>query len=87
MLDTSDPRIILAGLFGDAIMRMTTQHPMTIDQIVEALCYTAGHAMAQRAAIDTQPIKESRDSAIRALDRGIADAKAGNMGGLILPPH
>lgn len=85
-LKVDDNKVLLAFAFGDAIQRFTTQRPMTIEDILESLCFTAGHAIAQKAAKKFATEKELRDLCIRALDRGITE---GNRGGerprIILP--
>lgn len=70
--------MILAGAFGEVIFRFTKRQPMTIEEIVEALTYTAGHALAQKAAKQFATTKALREVAIRSLDRGIKDGEAGD---------
>lgn len=85
-LNLNDNKALLSFAFGDAIQRFTTQRPMLIEDILESLCFTAGHALAQKSAKRFSAEKELRERCIRALDAGIAE---GNRGGetpkIILP--
>ena len=42
-LKVDDNKVLLAFAFGDTIQRFTTQRPMVIEDILESLCFTAGH--------------------------------------------
>lgn len=85
-LKLDDNKVLLAFAFGEAINRFTLKRPMTIEDILESLCFTAGHALAQKAAKRFSAEKELREACIQALDKGITE---GNRGGetpkVILP--
>jgi hypothetical protein len=87
-LDIHDKRAQLAFAFGDVIQRFTRVQPMTIEDILHALCFTAGHATAQKAAKKFATEKELRAFCLKAFDDGLTE---GNRGGetptIILPPH
>lgn len=73
MLDASDKRTQLAIAFGMTIQKFTTHTPMTIEEILEALTFTAGHALAQKSAQTFATKKKLREYAVASLDRGIAE--------------
>lgn len=72
-LDPKDKRTQLAFAFGDAIQRFTKHTPMTIEEILEALAFTAGHALAQKSAQQFSTKKKLREYVIASLDRGITE--------------
>lgn len=86
-LDLNDKRVQLSMLFGDAIFRYTRAKPMTIEEILEALAFTAGHALAQKAAKKFSTEKELRETVIRSLDRGIREGNAGDTGPKLILPN
>lgn len=73
MLDASDKRVQLAIGFGTTIQKFTTHTPMTIEEILEALAFTAGHALAQKSAQQFATKKKLREYVIASLDKGIAE--------------
>lgn len=77
-LDINDKRAQLAYAFGDAIQRFTRAKPLTILDILHALCFTAGHALAQKAATRSNTQAELRAFCIRALEDGIAEGNRNN---------
>lgn len=85
-LDLNDPKIQLSVLIGSQITAFTQRQSMTIDDILEALCFTAGHALAQRAALRFDDKKALRQLCVRALDKGIAEgSRGGETPKIILP--
>lgn len=77
-LDLNDSRVQLSLLFATAIQRFTMQRSMTVEEIVESLTFTAGHALAQKAAKKFATEKELRERAIASLDKGIREGNAGD---------
>lgn len=73
MLDASDKRTQLAMAFAVAIKSFTSHTPMTIEEILEALAFTAGHALAQKSATTFATKKKLREYVIASLDRGITE--------------
>lgn len=73
MLDAKDKKIQLSMAFGQAIQKFTNHTPMTIEDIIEALTFTAGHALAQKGVHNFATKKALREYAIAALDRGITE--------------
>lgn len=88
-LDVNDKRIQLAGAFGRTIQMFTAHTPMIIEDMLEALCFTAGHALAQKNAQQFSTKKRLREICIAALDRGITEGSIDKTGSasLILPPR
>lgn len=86
MLDTKSPKIKLAFAFGETIHQFTTRIPMTIEDIVESLCFTAGHALAQKAALRFSTKKRLREICIAALDRGIDEGSRDRSAPQLLRP-
>lgn len=85
-LDLNDNKVLLSFAFGQTITMFTAARPMTIEDILEALCYTAGHALAQKEAQRFEGKKALRQACVRALDKGIADgSKGGETPRIILP--
>lgn len=72
-LDINDKRVQLAGAFGRTIQQFTTHTPMPIEDLLDALTFTAGHALAQKSAQQFSTKKRLREIAIAALDRGITE--------------
>lgn len=86
-LDLTDKRVQLSGFFARDIQMFTRHTPMEIEDILEALCFTAGHALAQKAAKKFATEKELRERCIRAIDDGISTANSGKEASqIILPP-
>jgi hypothetical protein len=50
--------------------------PMSAEDVIEAMCFTAGHAAAQKEAQSFNKLKELRVRAVAALDRGIDEGKS-----------
>lgn len=88
MLDLNDKRVQLVGVFVRGIQMFTRHTPMVIEDIIDALCFTAGHALAQKAATKFTTAKRLRELAIAALDRGISEGSRDRTGGaqLVIPP-
>lgn len=86
MLDLNDKRIKLAGVVGRDIYIFTQHTPMTIEEIIESMCFVAGHALAQKAAQTFSTKKRLRQVAIAALDRGIDEGSIDRTGGLLIAP-
>jgi hypothetical protein len=85
-LALNDNRHLLSMAFGEAIFKFTQKRPMKIEHILEALCFTAGHALAQKAARKFHETKELRAMCIQALDRGLAEgSRSGETPQIILP--
>lgn len=85
MLDSKDDKVMLSFAFGETIHRFTTKKPMVIEDILEALCFTAGHALSQKAAKQFSTEKVLRERCIRALERGITEGNRGDQPKVILP--
>lgn len=71
-----DKKAQLSMAFSVTIQKFTTHTPMTVLDIVEALVFTAGHALAQKKARESLPhnqrdVRVLRELAIAQLDRGI----------------
>jgi hypothetical protein len=91
-LNAQDKRNQLAMALAQTIAKFTTQRPMTIFEILEALLFVAGHASAQKAARDSVPsnLKDPRlmrDWMMATIDRGIDEGMVDRTGGLIGIPH
>lgn len=85
-LDLNDPKVQLSVMLGSTITQFTTRTPMEVAAILEALCFTAGHALAQKEAQRFEAKKELRQLCVRALDKGIAEgSKGGETPKIILP--
>ncbi len=85
-LDLNDPKVQLSVMIGSTIQAFTTRTPMTIEDILESLCFTAGHALAQKEAQRFEGKKALRQSCVRALDKGIAEgSKGGETPRVLLP--
>lgn len=86
MLDAKDKKIQLAYAFGMTIQTFTQKTPMTAEDIIEALCFCAGHACGQKEAHSFHKAKELRNLAVAAVDRGLDEAKrSGARSGIIMP--
>lgn len=70
----------LANIIRDVIQQWTRISPMSIEEIVQALAFTTGYAIANRPKADRKRIstKFLRQMAGDRLDRGIAAAEASN---------
>lgn len=87
-LDIMDKKVQLSVAFGTTITAFTQRNPMTIEDILEALCFTAGHALAQKEATRFEGKKALRQACVRALDKGIAEgSKGGETPKIILPGY
>lgn len=70
-----DKKAQLSMAIGMTIGHFTKHTPATILEIVEAMMFTAGHAMAQKEARQSVKMDQRalREYAIAALDKGIAE--------------
>jgi len=85
-LNSDDKRHQLAMALGVTIQRFTQSVSMLIEDILYALCFTAGHALAQKAAKKFKAEKDLRELCITALDHGIREGnKVGDAPPLIMP--
>ena len=84
-LDPNDKKIQLGFALADAIYRYTLNRPMVVEDILESLCFTAGHALTQKAAKQFAVEKDLRARCIAALDRGIVEGNRSDGAKIILP--
>ncbi len=66
----------LALALGETIQRFTLVQPMTAEDVIAVLCFTAGSAMAQKRAHSLHSTKTLRDLGVRNIDHGIQSAKS-----------
>lgn len=81
-----DPKTVaLSMALGNVIHQFTTHTPMTAEEVIKALCFTAGSACAQKAAHSKHTTRQQREMAIDAIDKGISSARGERRSSLILP--
>ena len=78
----------LTVALSDVIRQWTTISPMTIEDIVASVAFTAGYAIGNRPDPDKirLPTRKLRELAIDRLDKGIEQAKTANGGSTIVIP-
>ena len=85
-LDPNDKIHQLGGALADTIQRFTNHTPMTAEDVIEALCFIAGHAAGQKVAHSAHNSNELRQMGVAAIDKGLEEARNSmKRGSLILP--
>ena len=86
LLDGTNPKQAALSLaFGEAIQRFTLISPMTAEDVIAVLCFTAGSAMGQVAAHSKHDARQLRAMGVNMVDAGLDSARAGTGAKIILP--